>query len=128
MIKSQNNNDCYTCAIATLLNIPYEEAPYMAGEKEEDFFAYRDKWLEERGYISISFPWNTKEPFPIFSGKSIRCIADLQAEHDTHAVVIEAKKSDDDMIEVSIIYDNHGDDASLGTEDIIYLDFIYKGI
>jgi hypothetical protein len=28
MIESKNTNDCYTCALATLLNLKYEEVPY----------------------------------------------------------------------------------------------------
>ncbi len=130
MIVSKNKNDCYTCALATLLNLKYEDVPYHkehcenpTEETGEAFFKLRDEWLKEHYLTAICMPWDISKPFPIFSGDSIRCIADLQAENDTHAVVLEVRQGGEGL-ELEIIYDNHQHNAYLEPKDIINIEFI----
>ncbi len=134
MIESQNKNDCYTCALATLLNLKYEDTPYNkehcenpTEETEEAFFNLRDEWFKKNNYQAVCIPWDISKPFPIFVGDSIRCIADLKAKNDTHAVVIEAREGIEGL-ELEIVYDNHQHKAYLEPKDIINLEFIFKAI
>lgn len=132
MIVSKNINDCYTCALATLLERKYEEVPYHnqycenpTDEQVDSFYKERDEWLLENGYIAICMPWDMTKPFPIFSGDSIRCIADCKTEGDTHAIVVEARRNND-VIDLEIIYDNHMHNSYVEIKDVINLEFIFK--
>ncbi len=131
MIESKNKGDCYTCALATLLEKEYEEVPYHdycknpVPDKIKEFYDHRDKWLKDNNLISICMPWDISKPFPLFNGDSIRCIADMKGEDETHAVVIEVTTKGDDM-SLEIIYDNHMHNAYFEPKDIINLEFVFR--
>lgn len=91
-------NDCQTAAYATILQVPYEEAPRLYNENDEILDNWRDitdTFLASKGYYRIVF-----EPYPdllkSLAGKFIAGVESSSEEYREkgyeHAVIFENGK------------------------------------
>jgi len=58
-IVDPGNGDCWKCAIASLLDMEYEDVPHFLEYGKHSFSEYR-KLLKQSGYKETDFIWNRK--------------------------------------------------------------------